>query len=312
MTGTQTTTSGIEFVRTPDDRFSDLPGFTFPPNYVDVDGLRMHFVDEGPSDGPVVLLLHGEPSWSYLYRHMIPVLAAAGFRCIAPDLIGFGRSDKPIERGAYTYDGHVGWMSGFLDAVNLREITLFCQDWGGLIGLRLVAETDRFARVVAANTALPVLRGVEFPPFEPDPEASVDFTGFLEWVVYSQSAVDLDVGAVIQAGTATALAADVVAAYDAPFPDERFKAGAREFPLLVPTAPDANEAAWTVLEQWDAPFLTIWAPGDPVIGVEMADEMQRRIPGASGQPHSTVDDASHFLQEDQGAEIARRLVDWLS
>ncbi len=308
---TATTDTGIEYVRTPDDRFVDLPGFAFPPNYVEVDGLRMHFVDEGPSDGPVVLLLHGEPSWSYLYRHMIPVLTKAGFHCIAPDLIGFGRSDKPLSRSAYTYDGHVDWLRSFLDALDLREVTLFCQDWGGLLGLRLVAETDRFGRVVAANTALPVLRGVDFPSFDPDPDAEIDFSGFLEWVTYSQSAVELDVGGVIQAGTATQLPPEVVAAYDAPFPDESYRAGAREFPLLVPTSPDANEAAWSVLEQFDGPFLTIWAPADPVVPHELAEEFLARVPGAAGQPHSTVDDARHFLQEDQGAEIARRMVAWL-
>ncbi len=311
MTGTQTTPAGIEFLRTPDDRFADLPGYPFPANHVSVDGLRMHFVDEGPSDGPVILLLHGEPSWSYLYRHMIPVLTAAGFHCIAPDLIGFGKSDKPVERSAYTYDGHVAWLRSFVEALDLREITLFCQDWGGLLGLRLVAETDRFARVVAANTALPVLRGVEFPPFAPDPDASVDFSGFLEWVAYSQSAVELDVGGVLQAGTATELPAEVVAAYDAPFPDESYRAGARQFPLLVPTAPDANEAAWSVLEEFDGPLLTIWATADPVVPHDLAGELVERIPGAAGQPHSTVDDALHFLQEDQGTEIARRMVDWL-
>ncbi|MDE0802624.1 MAG: haloalkane dehalogenase [Acidimicrobiales bacterium] len=311
MTGTSTTPAGIEFLRTPDERFVGLPGYPFPANFRTVDGLRMHFVDEGPSDGPVVLLLHGEPSWSYLYRHMIPVLSGAGFRCIAPDLIGFGKSDKPVDRSAYTYDGHVAWMRAFIEALDLQEITLFCQDWGGLIGLRLVAETDRFARVVAANTALPVLRGVEFPSFEPDPDATVDFSGFFEWVAYSQSAVELDIGAVIQTGTATGLSPEVVAAYDAPFPDESYRAGAREFPLLVPTAPDANEAAWSVLETFDGPFLTIWAPGDPVIPEPMSQDFKTRVPGAADQPHSTVEPASHFLQEDQGEEIARRIVAWL-
>ncbi|WP_436796416.1 haloalkane dehalogenase [Actinospongicola halichondriae] len=301
----------MEFLRTPDERFAELPGYPFPANFVSVDGLRMHFVDEGPSDGPVVLLLHGEPSWSYLYRHMIPVLTAAGYHCIAPDLIGFGKSDKPVDRSAYTYDGHVAWLRSFVEALDLREITLFCQDWGGLLGLRLVAETDRFARVVAANTTLPVLRGVEFPPFDPDPDAMVDFSGFLEWVAYSQSAVELDVGAVIQAGTATDLSPAVMAAYDAPFPDESYRAGARQFPLLVPTAPDANEAAWAVLDEFDGPFLTIWATADPVVPSDLAAQLVERIPGAKGQPHSTVDDAFHFLQEDQGAEIARRMVDWL-
>lgn len=311
MTGTHTTPAGIEYVRTPDERFVGLPGYPFPANHVEVDGLRMHFVDEGPSDAPVVLLLHGEPSWSYLYRHMIPVLSGAGYHCIAPDLIGFGKSDKPVDRATYTYDQHVMWLREFVEALDLHEVTLFCQDWGGLLGLRLVAETDRFARVVAANTALPVLRGVEFPEFEPDPDASVDFSGFFEWVAYSQSAVDLDVGQVIQAGTATDLTPEVVAAYDAPFPDETHKAGARQFPLLVPTAPDQNEAAWKVLEQFDGPFLTIWAPGDPVIPEPMSEDFKTRIPGAAGQPHSTVEPASHFLQEDQGAEIARRMIAWL-
>ncbi len=307
-----TTAAGIEFVRTPDNRFALLPGYAYDPNYVEVDGLRVHHVDEGPADGPVMLLMHGEPSWSYLYRHMIPVLADAGFRCIAPDLIGFGRSDKPIERSAYTYDGHVAWMTEFLGALDLRDVTLFGQDWGGLIGLRLVAETDRFARVVAANTALPVLRGIEFPAFEPNPEATVDFSGFLEWVAYSQSAVDLDIAGVIQAGTATDLAPDVLAAYAAPFPDEQSKAGARQFPLLVPTSPDANEAAWAVLAQWDRPFLTIWADDDPVVEHRLAEEMIERIPGAKDQPHSTISPALHFLQEDQGAEIARRIVQWIN
>ncbi len=311
MTATRSSTSGIRYVRTPDERFVGLPGYPFPVNHVEVDGLRMHFVDEGPSDGAVILLLHGEPSWSYLYRHMIPVLADAGFRCIAPDLIGFGKSDKPVDRAAHTYDGHVAWMRQFIEALDLREVTLFCQDWGGLIGLRLVAETDRFARVVAANTALPVLRGIEFPTFEPDPDAVVDFSGFLEWVGYTQSAVHFDVGGVIQEGTATDLPAEVVAAYDAPFPDDSYCAGVREFPLLVPTSPDANEAAWVALEEFDGPFLTIWAPGDPVIPEPMSKDFKTRIPGAAGQPHSTVAPASHFLQEDQGAEIARRVVDWL-
>lgn len=303
--------TGTEILRTPDERFSGLPDYPFPPNYVDVDGMRMHYVDEGPSDAPVILLVHGEPTWSYLYRHMIPVLAGGGYRCVAPDLIGFGRSDKPTDRSAYTYAGHVAWLRGFVEALDLREVTLFGQDWGGLIGLRLVAETDRFRRVVAANTALPVLEGIELPDFEPDPDAAVDFSAFFPWLAYSQSAVELDIGGIVQAGTHTELGPEVLAAYEAPFPDESYKAGAREFPVLVPSDPAGNAAAWEVLERWDRPFLTIWADADPVVTMDLGAEMVERIPGAAGQPHSTVDDALHFLQEDQGPEIARRMLDWL-
>lgn len=294
----------MDFVRTPDERFTNLPGYKFAPHYIDVDGLRVHYVDEGPQGSDPVLLLHGEPSWSYLYRKMIPGLVAAGHRVVAPDLIGFGRSDKPVNRDDYTYARHVAWMRGVLERLDLRRITLVCQDWGGLIGLRLVAEDgDRFARVVAANTFLPT---GDLPPTE----------AFLAWQNYSQTTPSLHVGRIVRGGCVTDVPADVVAAYDAPFPDDAYKAGARQFPLLVPTSPDdpaaaANRKAWEVLKRWQKPFLTAFSDSDPVTGG--ADQiLQQDIPGASGQPHTTIIGGGHFLQEDKGEELAQVVVDFIA
>ena len=293
----------MEFVRTPDDRFEDLPGWPYAPHYVDVDPgdgsdtkLRVAYVDEGPRDAAPVLCLHGEPSWSYLYRHMIPPLTAAGHRVVAPDLIGFGRSDKPVDQDDYTYQRHVDWMLEWLRAVDLRDVTLVCQDWGGLIGLRLVAaEPDRFARVVAANTFLPV---GDRPPGD----------AFLNWQRFSQEVETFDSGFIVQGGTTTQLADDVVAAYDAPFPDDRFCAGPRRFPLLVPTSTDdpssaPNAEAWTVLDQWDKPFLTAFSDKDP-ISAGADRHFRERIPGAAGLEHPTIAGGGHFLQEDCGPELA--------
>ncbi len=294
----------MDILRTPDERFVDLPDYPFAPHYVEIDGLRVHYVDEGPPDAAPVLLLHGEPSWSYLYRAMIPILVAAGHRVVAPDLVGFGRSDKPAARTDYTYARHVDWMAGLLGALNLRAITLFCQDWGGLIGLRLVAaHGDRFARVVAANTGLPT-------GDRPMGDA------FDAWRRLSQETPDLPVGPIIQRGCATDLEPTVVAAYDTPFPDERYKAGARQFPLLVPTRPDdpasaANRAAWAALTRWEKPFLTLFSDADPITAG--GDQiLQRAIPGARGQPHRTIAGAGHFLQEDKGPELARLMVDFIA
>lgn len=290
----------MEIYRTPDERFAALPGYPFAPHYLTVDGLRIHYVDEGPRDASPVLLLHGEPSWSYLYRTMIPLITQAGYRIVAPDLVGLGRSDKPIDRAAYTYARHVAWMAGVLVALDLQGITLVCQDWGGLIGLRLVAEeAARFARVVAANTGLPT-------GDQPLGRA------FAVWQRFSQTSPDFPVGNIIQNGCKTALAPAVLAAYDAPFPDERAKAGARQFPLLVPTTPDdpaaaANRAAWAVLRTWDKPFLTAFSDSDPITqGGERI--FQALIPGARGQQHVTIGGAGHFLQEDKGAELAEVVV----
>ncbi|HYS08687.1 MAG TPA: haloalkane dehalogenase [Myxococcales bacterium] len=291
----------MDALRTPDERFAGLPGWPFPPRYVEVDGLRMHYVEEGK--GQPVLLLHGEPSWSYLYRKMIPVLAGAGLRAIAPDLVGFGRSDKPSRRSDYSYQRHLDWMRGLLRALDLRDAILFCQDWGGLIGLRLVAEDgDRFARVVAANTFLPT--GDQRVPL-----------AFRVWRAFSQLTPVFPAGQIVRLGCAQPVDPAVRRAYDAPYPEERYKAGARQFPLLVPTRPDdpasgPNRAAWEKLKQWRKPFLTLFGGRDPIMrGAER--RLQKLIPGAQGQPHAVLPDAGHFLQEDRGEELARRVVEWV-
>jgi haloalkane dehalogenase len=300
----------MEALRTPDERFASLPDFPFDPRYVDVpsgDGgeLRVHYLDEGRADGDLVVCMHGEPSWSFLYRKMIPVLTDAGVRCVAPDLIGFGRSDKPTSRDDYTYARHVEWMRATLfDVLDLRDITLVCQDWGGLIGLRLVAEhPDRFARVVAANTFLPT---GERPAGE----------AFLAWQKFSQTVEDFAVGFIVSRGCQTKLTDDVTAAYDAPFPDDSYKAGARQFPMLVPTTPDdpasdANRKAWETLRAFDKPFLTAFSDQDPITRGGDA-VFQREVPGCAGQPHTTIEGGGHFLQEDRGEQLARVIERWLA
>ena len=299
----------MERLRTPDECFRDLPGYDFQPRYLEIDdteggSLRVHYVDEGPRDADPVLLLHGEPSWSYLYRKMIPLLTDAGHRVIAPDLVGFGRSDKPVRREDYTYARHVVWMQSVLDQLRLEHITLVCQDWGGLIGLRLVAENpQRFARVVAANTMLPT--GDHHPG-----------DAFLKWQEFSQNTPIFPVSRIIQGGLATAADEKVLAAYDAPFPEEKYKAGARQFPVLVPTRPDDpasedNRRAWEVLRQWDRPFLTAFSDKDPITsGGERV--LRKEIPGCEGQPHTTIENAGHFLQEDQGEALAKVVIDFIA
>jgi haloalkane dehalogenase len=291
----------MKFLRTSDACFASLPGYTFAPHYVEVpDGeggsLRMHYVDEGPRDGAIVLLLHGEPSWSYLYRKMIPGLVDAGLRAVAPDLVGFGRSDKPTQRSDYTYARHVAWVWACIQQVGLRDITLFAQDWGSLIGLRLVAEhPEAFARVVISNGGLPT--GDQQMP-----------DAFLAWRKFSQETEVFDVGRIVARACATTLTPEVIAAYDAPFPDDTYKAGARQFPALVPASPDdpatpANRAAWQALAQYQKPFLTAFGDQDPI--TRGADKsMQQMIPGAKGQPHTTVGGGGHFIQEDKGEELA--------
>ena len=299
----------MEFLRTPDSRFADLPGYPFNPNYLMVDDgeggqLRVHYLDEGPAEADPVLLMHGEPSWSYLYRTMIPILVDAGHRIIAPDLVGFGRSDKPTRREDYSYQRHVDWMQALLDQLRLERITLVCQDWGGLIGLRLVAENPgRFARVVAANTMLPT---GDHAPGE----------AFSNWQKFSQEVPVFPAGGVLKGGTVTPLPQAVIDAYDAPYPDERYKEGARQFPLLVPTTPDdpaseKNRAAWQVLGQWQKPFLTAFSDSDPITagGDKL---MHKLIPGTRGQAHTTIVNAGHFLQEDQGERLAEVVVKFIA
>jgi haloalkane dehalogenase len=292
----------MESLRTPDDRFVDLPGFPFAPHYVEIDDgaggrLRVHYLDEGPRDGETVVLMHGEPSWCFLYRTMIPVLVDAGLRCVAPDLVGFGRSDKPTQRADYTYQRHVDWMRATLiDALDVSGATLVGQDWGGLVGLRLACEhEERFARLVAANTFLPT--GDRHPG-----------DAFLAWQKFSQDTPEFPVGRIVNGGCTTDLSPEVVAAYDAPFPTEAHKAGARQFPMLVPVDPSdpaapANRAAWEVLHRWEKPFLTAFSDQDPI--TRGADAVFRaEVPGAAGQPHPTIEGGGHFLQEDRGPELA--------
>jgi haloalkane dehalogenase len=297
----------LDALRTPDDRFADLPGYPFAPHYSEIpDGeggtLRVHHVDEGPADGPVVLLLHGEPSWSYLYRHMIPVLVDAGLRVVAPDLVGFGRSDKPTQRTDHTYARHVQWLSSqVFDVLDLRDITLVCQDWGGLLGLRLVtAEPDRFAAVVAANTFLPTGEGTPGK-------------AFLSWQSFSQTVPEFPTGFIIDGGCTTDLDEAVVAAYDAPFPDESYKEGARQFPLLVPTSTEdpesaTNIAAWKVLEAFDRPFVCAFSDQDPITKGNDR-QLKARIAGAADAPHTVIEGGGHFLQEDRGPQLAQVVID---
>jgi haloalkane dehalogenase len=300
----------MDILRTPDSRFDGLPDFDLEPHDVDVprgDGsgsLRVGYVAAGPADGPVVVCLHGEPTWSFLYRKVIAVVADAGCRVIAPDLVGFGRSDKPADVADHTYARHVEWMRAALfGALDLRDVTLVGQDWGGLIGLRLLAENpDRFARVVAANTGLPDGRH-EMPPV---------WHQFRETVA---NAPTLDVGRFVASGCRVPLDPAVVAAYDAPFPDETYKAGPRAMPQLVPLSPDdpgaiGNQRAWEVLTTLTTPFLCAFSDGDPITG-PMASILPSLIPGAAGQPHTTIRGAGHFLQEDAGEELGRVVADFV-
>jgi len=294
----------MDILRTPDARFVNLPDYPFEPHYVEVDGLRIHFLDEGPRSADPVLMLHGEPSWSYLYRKMIPLIVAAGHRVVVPDLVGFGRSDKPTQRQDYTYQHHVDWIRGLILALDLKRITLVGQDWGGFIGLRLAAELEeRFARIIVANTALPT---GDIPPGE----------ALLNWQKFTQEMPIFQVGGIVKRGCVTSIPSVVQAAYDAPFPDEQYKAGARQFPLLIPISPDdpaaaPNRAAWEVLRRWEKPFLTAFSDSDTAFrGVDKV--FQEAVPGAQNQPHTTITGAGHFLQEDKGPEFSQLIIDFLA
>jgi len=291
----------VKALRTPDARFDNLPDYDFAPSYCEVgDGLRLHYVDAGPRDGRVIIMMHGEPSWSYLYRFMISQMTDAGYRVLAPDLIGFGKSDKPTQMSDYSYNAHVAWMQDWLNQVDVQNAVLFCQDWGGMIGLRLVAQNpDRFAAVMAGNTGLPIGKGT---PSEV----------FLKWQKFSQSVPVFPTGTILQGATSRELFAEEIAAYNAPYPDESYKAGARIFPALVPTSPNMdgvaeNVKAWEVLKTWEKPFITAFSDQDPVTnGGEKI--FQKLIPGAVGQPHKILKGGGHFLQEDVHAELSEMLI----
>ncbi len=296
----------MDVLKTPESRFENLVDYPFTPHYVDVAAsdaqrLRMHYVDEGPADGPPIVLLHGEPTWSYLYRTMIPPLADGGNRVLAPDLIGFGRSDKPSRIEDYTYLRHVEWVTSWFENLDLKDVTLVVQDWGSLIGLRIAAEQgDRIARLVVANGFLPTAQ-LRTPP------------AFRIWRAFARYSPVLPAGRLVGVGTVHKVPADVRAGYDAPFPDKRYQAGARAFPQLVPTSPDdpavpANRAAWDTLGRWEKPFLAIFGHRDPILG-RTDQPLIEHIPGAAGQPHARIN-ASHFIQEDSGPELAERILSW--
>lgn len=291
-----------DYLRTPEQRFERLPNYPFSPNYIDVGGPRMHYVDEGPAEADPILMLHGEPTWSYLYRHMIPICAAAGHRVIAPDLIGFGKSDKPSAVSDYSYQTHMDWLLSFIEQLDLQNITLVCQDWGSLLGLRLAAENEaRFKAIVVGNGMLPT--GEEKIP-----------RAFKLWRAFALNSPWFPIARIVESACFKPLSKGERKAYDAPFPSAKHKAGARAFPALVPTTPDnpantANKAAWDVLKQWKKPFLTTFSNGDPI--TRGGDKyMQSRIPGAKGLAHTTLK-GGHFLQEDAGTEFALAVVNLL-
>jgi haloalkane dehalogenase len=293
----------MKILRTPDECFSSLKDYPFSPNYVMIDDLRLHYVDEGNPSGKVILLMHGEPTWSYLYRKIIPILVEQGYRVIAPDLIGFGKSDKPSEFTDYSYKNHVDCIEKFIQILDLKDIVLFCQDWGGLIGLRVVAENqERFRGVIASNTGLPT---GDQPPSE----------AFKQWQEFSQTIPIFPTGNIVSGGSFTPLSAEETAAYDAPFPEEKYKAAARIFPKLVPTTPDDpasedNRKAWMNLMNWQKPFITCFSDSDPITkGGDMV--LQGIIPGTKGQSHTTIEKAGHFVQEDKPEEIAQIISEFM-
>ena len=298
----------MSVLRTPDKCFEKLVQFPFEPHYkeiqdVDLGALRIHYVDEGPRNAPVILCLHGEPSWSYLYRKMIPLFTATGFRAVVPDLVGFGRSDKPSQRSDYSYKKHVQWMKEWIDEVGLRDITMLGQDWGGLIGLRLLAENpDLFARFSLSNTFLPTGDQGTSEAFE-------------RWRKFSQENEEFDTGSIVNLFGRGKLSGEEVEAYRAPFPSDEYKAGARQFPLLVPTDPDDpasedNRRAWQVLMQWNKPALMCFSDSDPITGGGDRAFL-KRVPGTKDQPHITLK-GHHFIQEEDGETWAHAVVDWIS
>jgi haloalkane dehalogenase len=310
--------------RTPDAAFADLPDFPFTPNYIEVDGMRMHYVDEGRDNMKTIFLLHGQPSWSYLYRHMIPEFVAAGYRVIAPDLIGFGRSDKPASSDTHHYQAHVDWMTSFVQQLGIKNAAVFMQDWGGMIGLRVLANNPDWAsHLVVANTALGNAKG-PFKYILPRMlkamrifagNASIDDLAakqsYGNWAGYFLRSKNIEIGKVMQILTTSKLSPSEMAAYDAPFSDSRFFAGPRKMPQIVAAQQDEGRDAWAKLGQSSRPVLTLFSDKDPFLADQGIDKQFQALPGAASQPHETITNASHFLQEDSGAEIAGKVVKWL-
>ena len=315
----------IAFYQTPDEAFASLPEYPFAPNYINVGGLRMHYVDEGRQNGRTIFLLHGQPSWSYLYRKMIPLFVQAGYRVIAPDLIGFGKSDKPVDPAAHSYQAHVTWMRSFVQQLGINNAAAFMQDWGGMIGLRVLAEEpDWLSRLVVANTALSDSKGLEkfiLPRMlkllrtlagRASIEDLAAKQSYGNWASYFHNAPVLDIGRIMQILTTRTLSDAELAAYSAPFPDPGYYAGPRTMPQIVGTQIDEGRAAWTRLRQRDIPVLTLFSDKDPFLAGRAIDKQFQCLPGAAGQPHETISDASHFLQEDKGPELAEKVIGWLA
>jgi pimeloyl-ACP methyl ester carboxylesterase len=323
-----TAETGTRFVRTPEERFANLPDYPFEPHYAMVEGLRMHYVDEGPRGGPVILMLHGQPSWSYLYRKMIPPLAQASLRAIAVDHIGMGRSDKPVELSFHTFEKHVQRMKTFITTLELKDITLFCQDWGGLMGLRIAGDQpDWFVRVIAANATLPIIpRGLN--PFRVPNPARIDCSqgdfkipddyspatwavNFQKWILYALTAPDFTPSQVVAAQTVSHPAAEELAAYNAPYPSLVYKAAVRTFPSMVAAIEENNVAAWKSLGKFQKPFLFFGGEHDFNMGSRANQKrLTEHIPGAAGQPHERFE-AGHFIQEDIGGILAERIIQWI-
>lgn len=313
-------------LRTPEIAFANLPDYPFESHYMEVNGLRMHYLDEGKKESKVLFLFHGQPSWSYLYRHMIPIFVRAGYRVIAPDLIGFGKSDKPTNLAAHSYQAHVDWMSIFVEKLGIKNAAAFMQDWGGMIGLRVLArKPDWLSRLVVANTAMAETKGVakwlipsvlkilRFLAGKATVEDLAKKQSYGNWAAYFQHSKVLEIGEIMQILTEKQLTAGEMAAYQAPFPDDRYYAGPRVMPQIVATQADESYQAWQALKEWKHPALTLFSDKDPFLAGQGYDKLfQTNLEGAKGQPHITITDASHFLQEDKSKEIADKIANWLA
>jgi len=310
---------------TPDSAFAGLADYPFKPNYLEVDGMQMHYLDEGSENSQTIFLLHGQPTWSYLYRHMIPELVAAGYRVIAPDLIGFGKSDKPVSSATHTYANQVSWMSEFVRKLGITHAAAFMQDWGGMIGLRvLAAQPEWLDRLVVANTALAemsrvekfmvpkVLKTMAMLAGKPSLEKLTNNINYGNWAGYFRHAPQLEIGDVVQALTTRELSEEEIRAYDAPFPSASYYAAPRKMPEIVASELNDVNADWQKLKQWKKPVLTLFSDLDPFLAGQGYDtKFQNNFQGAAGQPHITINNASHFLQEDQSQQLAVKVIDWL-
>lgn len=314
----------IQSITTPSNRFENLKDYPFRPNYINVDGMRMHYVDEGKDNKKTIFLFHGQPSWSYLYRHMIPLLVKEGYRVIAPDLIGFGKSDKPIHEYNHTYTNHVRWVTSFIDQLNIKNATAFMQDWGGMIGLRVLANRpDWLDRLIVSNTALAEIKGIAkfiFPKVmkwmgnaskQPTIDKLAKKQSFSNWAGYFSKSTNLEVGKVMQILTTSSLDQEEMQAYDAPFPNNKFYAGPRTMPQIIATDLNEVNADWQKLKQWNKPVLTLFSDKDPFLAGKGYDKIfQKNFKGAAHQPHQTIKNASHFLQEDQSQMLVEQIIKW--